>query len=519
MSLDGDGGITALSATELGERLARRDLTSAEAVEALVRRIESIDSGERGPAIRSIFEIAPDALDLAAARDRERQAGRVRGPLHGLPVLVKDNIDTAAPLHTTAGSLVFGESSPPRDAPLVAALRDAGAIVLGKASMSEWANFRSRPSVSGWSARGGQTRNPHALDRTPGGSSSGSGAALAARLTPLAIGTETDGSVLCPAAACGVAGLKPTVGLVSRSGIVPIAPSQDTAGPMARTVEDLALLLEVMATAPGSGEAGVDLVDSSGRSRSYREQLAGGGLGGLRVGVLRSPGHYGYHPATDRLFDTAVLALADAGAELVDPIELANGPIVPVEDEHVVLVSEFRVASAQYFAARAAGSDRSDGQRLPLNLADVVEHALAEARERPERFGVELMTEAIATAAADPAAYGRALANSRERSRRLGLDPLFEQVDVVAVPTSAPAWLIDEVLGDQCPGQGWSPPAVAGYPSATLPVGLVGNLPVGLTLWAPPFCEARLLRVLYGLEQALGPAVTAPVPAFADHAL
>jgi amidase len=519
--MSGEGEPGALGASELAGLIERGELSSVEVVEQLIGRIEAIDpagarAGSGAVGLRSVLELAPDALGRAAQLDAERVAGHVRSPVHGLPVLVKDNVDTVAPLHTTAGSLVFGDSHPGSDATIVSALRDAGAIVLGKTNLSEWANFRSRPSSSGWSGAGGQTRNPHALDRSPGGSSAGSGAAVAARLAPFAIGTETDGSILCPAAACGVMGLKPTVGLVSRTGIVPISQSQDTAGPMARCVEDLALLLEVLAKAVDDGEdsAAVSSARPPGHEPHYVALLGDGNLRGVRVGVLRAGGYGGYHPPTDRVFESALAALKETGADVVEGIELPNGPLSSGEDEMIVLTHEYRSGLERYLARRALQSGGSGEAGLPRSVQDVIDHIEATPGERPDVFGTELMARAAATDGVEAHVYREARERNLERSRAKGLDLLFQDVDVLVLPAMSPAWVIDHVVGDAVAGAGWSPPAVAGYPSATMPVGAVGGLPVGIALWGPPWSEARLLEVMFALERSLGPGVTSPVPAF-----
>lgn len=498
-----------LGAAGLVRRLERHELSSTEVVEQLLGRIDAVDRA--GPRVRSVIETAPDAIEVAAALDAERLAGRTRGPLHGVPVLVKDNVDTVAPLHTTAGSFVFGTGSPGRDAEVVRVLRDAGAIVLGKTNLSQWANFRGRISSSGWSATGGQTRNPHALDRTPGGSSSGSGAAVAARLAPLAVGTETDGSIICPSAACGVAGLKPTVGLVSREGIVPISITQDTAGPMARSVEDLALMLEVLARASEPGAPPVGSAKRPAREETrYLSLLGDGDLRGCRVGVLREGGFGGTHPGTLELFEGLIGLLSSTGAEVVDPLTLGgDGQLVAREDEHVVLLHEYRVAMERYLAARDGGGNG------PKTLDDVIAFIRDTPEERADLFGFEHIADAAATGGLENDSYLEALRRNHELARG-GLDVLFEQADVVIVPAMPPAWLIDHVIGDLHSGGGWSPPAVAGYPSATLPMGMVGGLPVSFALWGPPYGEATLLRVLFGIEAALGPSVTRPQPAYAD---
>jgi len=500
--------LASLDAAAIGAHLDAGDLTSAEVVEALVSRVEAMHW------LRAVIELAPDALETAERLDAERRAGRRRSGLHGIPILVKDNIDTAAPMHTTAGSLVFGDSSPPADSPLVRVLRDAGAVVLGKTNLSEWANFRGSRSSSGWSAAGGQTRNPHSLDRSPGGSSSGSAAAVAARLAPLAVGTETDGSIICPAAACGIAGLKPTLGLVSRTGIVPIASSQDTAGPMARTVRDLAQLLAVLARATDDGE---DALATRARRPSGYDLSAGAspGAAGLRVGVVRAEGYTGYHAPTDEVLTAALDALAGAGAELVDPVEGLAPPSTWWDDELTVLLHEFRVGMEQYLRRRAQGTAGG-----PARLTDLLAHAEAEPGERADLFPLDLVRRAAATDGLGSPPYLEALDRVKRATREDGLDRLFAQgVDVVVLPAMAPAWPIDHVLGDRPAGNGWSPAAVSGYPSATLPVGSVQGLPVGVAVVGPPWSEPLILRTLSALEDELGSAVTSPVPSFASCSL
>lgn len=504
--------MAALSAAKMSKLLDSGALSSVEVVEQLITRIEALDA--EGPSVRSVLEVAPDALEVAASLDAERAAGNVRGPLHGVPVLVKDNIDTVAPLHTTAGSLVFGDCSPAVDATLVNALRAAGALIVGKANLSEWANFRGRPSTSGWSAAGGQTRNPHALDRSPGGSSSGSAAAVAARFVPLAIGTETDGSILCPAAACGVLGLKPTLGLVSRTGVVPIAHSQDTAGPMARTTDDLALLLEVLARASDDGEDDVARLARRppGYDTRYAGHLGDGRLAGLRIGIVREGGWFDYHSPTDRVFGSVLDALASTGAAIVDPLQ-GTAPIPVAERELTVLACEFRAGAHAYFQRRARR--RPECAHLPRSLDDVLTHAAAEPRERTDLFGTELIARAAASESLQSGTYKAAFEQHKREAGRDGLDRLFALgVDVLAAPAMPPAWMIDHVLGDHSIGAAWSAAAVAGYPSATLPMGTVDGLPVGIALIGPAWSERVLLRVMRALETLLGPSVTRPVPGF-----
>jgi amidase len=505
--------LASLDAVTLSALLGAGELTSVEVAEQLLARIDALDAA--GPELRSVVEVAPDALDVAARLDAERRSGRTRSALHGVPVLVKDNIDTAGPLRTTAGSLVFGDCPPAMDATLVGALRDAGALVLGKTNLSEWANFRSARSSSGWSAAGGQTRNPHALDRSPGGSSAGSAAAVAARLAPLAVGTETDGSVICPAAACGTAGLKPTLGLVSRTGIVPVAPSQDTAGPFARTVADVALLLEVLARAVDDGEdpRATTAARPHGHTAVYRSLLGDGALSGLRVGVVREDGYAGYHAATDAVLGSVLGLLSASGAEVVDPVSGLGDQARVTEHRPTVLMREFGVALPAYLARRAARSPEC--AHLPRSLSDVLEHARSEPRERADLFDLDLIEGAAASvdpaSAVDAAAFG-----DYRRAARDGLDSLFggQRLDVLALPAMAPAWRIDHVLGDHFLGAGWSPSAISGYPSATIPMGSVDVLPVGILLLGPPWSEGVLLRVMASLERGLGPAVTQPSPGF-----
>ncbi len=503
--------IASLTGYELIAAFEGGELTSVEVAEQLIGRIEALDSS--GTKLRSVLELNPEVLEEAARLDGERQAGVRRGRLHGVPILLKDNIDTVAPLHTTAGSTIFGDGSPGSDATLVGALRAAGALVLGKANLSEWANIRSEHSTSGWSAVGGLTRNPYMLDRTACGSSSGSAAGVAAGLAAAAIGTETDGSITCPSAMNGVVGLKPTVGLVSRTGIVPISVSQDTAGPMARSITDLALLLEVLAQAVDDGED--EAASSSRRPRQMRTDysalLGDGRLSGLRVGLLRGRGFTDYHPPTDAAFVAVAEALAEVGAGLSEP-SLPEGPFFSHEDEQTVLCYEFAEGLDAYFSRRSGGKESS-----PRTIEDLLWHLRDDPAERYDLFGAELVEKAVAAKADGAAAYAAALAN---KTRAQGfLDDLFsgpEAVDVVAVPAMPPAWLIDHVVGDQVPGTGWSPAAIAGYPSATLPYGSIGGLPVGVALLGPAWSEATLLRVMFALEGCLGPELTRPMPGFAE---
>jgi len=428
----------------------------------------------------------------AEALDRERRAGKVRGPLHGVPVLLKDNLATADRMHTTAGSLALMEATVPADAFVVARLREAGAVLLGKTQLSEWANIRSSHSSSGWSGRGGQCRNPYALDRSPSGSSSGTGAAVAANLCAVGVGTETDGSIVSPSAASALVGVKPTVGLVSRSGIVPISHSQDTAGPMARTVRDAALLLQAIA-----GPDPADPATSAKGARfdvRYAEALQPGALKGARIGVPRSK-YFGYHPATDALAEEALKLLRSEGAVIVDPVPLTT-PEKLGEPEHEVLLHELR-ADLDAYLARLGG-------RGPRSLAEVIAWNEAHAEVEMPFFGQETFLEAQRKGPLSSPAYRKARDSCLRLSRREGIDATMDRhrLDALVAPTQGPAWLIDWVNGDSDAGGCSTPAAVAGYPHVTVPMGQVRGLPVGLSFLGRAWSEARLLALAFGYEQA-----------------
>jgi amidase len=503
-----------LDAAGTAAALARGDTTSVDVVVQLLRRIDELDRS--GPALRSVLATCPDALDTAARLDAERRAGTGRpGPLHGLAVLVKDNIDTAGEPATTAGSLALASTRPAADATVVRRLREAGAVVLAKANLSEWANIRSGYSSSGWSAVGGQCRNPHALDRSPGGSSSGSAAAVAAGLAPLAVGTETDGSILCPATLNGVVGIKPTVGLVSRQGVVPISHSQDTVGPFARTVADAALLLGVLA-GPGPGR---DPADRATRSRpagldtDYLAACDPGGLVGARLGVVR--GSFGRSVAGDVLVEAALDVARDAGAVLVDPVEVPGAAaLAQSDDEMTVLLCELKAGLEAYLGQRPA----DDGSQ-PRTMAELIAFNEAHAELEMPRFGQDHFIAAAATDGLDEPGYRRARAAGLRRARSRGIDAALAAgaVDVLVAPTMAPAWLIDDVNGDPPIPGCYRASAVAGYPAITLPVGSVRGLPAGLCLMGPAWSEALLVRLAYAFEQALAIGDTLR-PAFAPSA-
>jgi amidase len=474
---------------DLRRKLDSGELTARRLTEAYLDRIAALD--RQGPELRSVIETNPEALPIADALDAERKARGPRGPLHGIPVLVKDNVDTADRMTTTAGSLVLEGSTPPRDAHVVARLREAGAVILGKANLSEWANFRSSRSVSGWSARGGQCRNPYALDRNPCGSSSGSGVAVSANLVPLAVGTETDGSIVCPSTNCGIVGIKPTVGLVSRAGIIPISHTQDTAGPMTRTVADAAVLLTALA---GVDPRDAATAESEGRVADYSKSLDPGGLRGARIGVARNLA--GFHPDTDRLFDEAVAEMRRRGAEIVDPADVPNVKELG-DPELEVMLYEFKAGLEAYFA--------SLGPKAPVRtLADAIAFNERNREREMPFFGQEIFLKAVEKGPLTTPAYREALEKCGRLSRKEGLDAVLDQhrLDALVAPTGAPAWVIDPVSGDHFVGGNSTPAAVSGYPSITVPMGFVFGLPVGLSFIGRVWSEAVLVRLAFAFEQA-----------------
>ena len=468
--------------------LAKGRTTSVALVRAYRQRIAAIDA--KGPALRSVIELNPDAAKIAAQLDRERKAGKVRGPLHGIPILLKDNLDTGDRMLTTAGSLALTAAPAPKDAFVVARLREAGAIILGKTNLSEWANIRSPKSSSGWSARGGQTKNPYVLDRSPCGSSSGTGAAIAASLAAAGVGTETDGSIVCPSSVAGLVGLKPTVGLVSRAGIVPISISQDTAGPMARTVADAAILLGAM-TALDPADAAM-AVPGRRVELDYRRLLDRNALKGARIGVLRR-GVTGYSPPTDALFEKAIADLKRLGAEVIDPADPAE-PLSVGAEELEVLLTELKDGLARYLAGRPGVPVRT--------LADVIAFNEANATKEMPHFGQEFLVLAQSLGAVtDPAFIAKA-----ERIRRLAREHLDgalakHRLEALVAPTGAPAWPVDWVNGDHHLGGSSRASAVAGYPNVTVPMGAVRDLPVGLSFLGTAWSEGRLLSLAHAYEQ------------------
>jgi amidase len=476
------------SVEQLQQAMTAGRATSQSITRASLARIRAIDRANAG--IHAVLQTNPEALAIARARDRERKAGRIRGLLHGIPVLVKDNIDTGDRMMTTAGSLALVGPPAARDAFVIQRLREAGAVILGKTNLSEWANIRSGKSSSGWSALGGQTRNPYAPGRNPCGSSSGTGSAIAASFAVVGLGTETDGSIVCPSGVAALVGMKPTVGLVSRTGIIPISHSQDTAGPMARSVADAAALLTAI--------AGVDPEDPATQAAQghieadYRSFLQADGLKGARIGVARKK-VTGYSAHADQLFEQAIADLKRLGAEIVDPADF--GSVGDYDDEELeVLLYELKADLNGYLARRTG---------LPVHsLEDVI--AFNEKNKAREMlwFGQDLFVKAQAKGPLTDEAYVKAAEKAR-RLARAGIDDVLAQhkLDAIIAPTGSPAWLTDHINGDAFQGSSSTPAAVAGYPTITVPMGFAHGLPVGLTLVGPAWSEGKLLRLAYGYEQ------------------
>jgi len=478
---------------DLQKRMSSGADSARSLAEKYLARIEALD--RRGPELRAVLESNPEALAIADRLDAERKAGKVRGPLHGVPVLLKDNIGTADRMNTTAGSLALLGATPAADAFLVQRLREAGAVLLGKTNLSEWANFRSSHSSSGWSGRGGQCRNPYALDRSPSGSSSGSGSAIAANLCAVAVGSETDGSVVSPSNNCGLVGVKPTLGLVSRTGIVPIAHSQDTAGPMARTVTDAAILLTALAGFDASDPATKGLSGKAPTNFAMSLDGGSGGLTGMRIGVPRKK-LFGQSPAADVLVEAALIDLKKLGAVIVDPADIAT--LGETDDsEFEVLLYEFKAGLNVYLAGL--------GARTPYKtLEDLIRfNEENRGREMPY-FGQEIFEKAQAKGPLTDKAYLDALEKDLRATRREGIDRTMDEhkLDALVAPTSGPATLIDLVNGDYGPGGSSSFPAIAGYPDVTVPCGEKFGLPVGMSIFGRAWSEPTLLRIAFAYEQA-----------------
>jgi amidase len=479
-----------ITVAELQSGMASGRYTARGIVEQYLARIAAMDRS--GPSLRSIIETNPEALDLADQLDRERAAKGPRGPLHGVPVLLKDNIDTSDRMTTTAGSLALEGSIPPRDSHIAERLRAAGAILLAKANMSEWANIRSSRSSSGWSARGGQCRNPFVLDRNPCGSSSGSAAAVSANFGALAVGTETDGSIVCPASANGVVGIKPTVGLVSRAGIIPISHTQDTAGPLCRTVADAAALLTVLAGADPRDPA---TAASAGHVEAdYTAFLKKDGLRGARIGVARAK-FFGYSEATDRLAEAAIGVLRREGAVVVDPADIPHAGEYDAPELEVLLY-ELKADLKAYL--------ENLGPRAPVRtLAEVIAFNEREREREIPYFGQDLFAQAEAKGPLTDSAYRKALSTCGRLARTHGIDAVLakRRLDAIVAPTGNPAWPTDLVNGDHFTGSSSTPAAVARYPSISVPMGYAWGLPVNLSFIGPAWSEPTLIRLAYAFEQ------------------
>lgn len=475
---------------ELQDGMKVGKFTARSLAEKYLARIDEVD--KRGPAVNAIIELNPDALSIADALDQERKAKGPRGALHGIPVLIKDNIDTADRMMTTAGSLALVGSKPPKDSFVAQKLRAAGAVILGKTNLSEWANIRSSHSVSGWSGRGGLTRNPYALDRNPCGSSSGTGVGISANLAAAGIGTETDGSIVCPSSSNGLAGIKPTVGLVSRSGIIPISHSQDGAGPMCRTVRDAAIILGAL--------TGVDPEDaataaSAGKSQTdYAQYCDPHGLKGARIGVARK--YFGFNDAVDALMEQALGVMKRQGATLVDPADIAT---LGKFDESELLIFMYELkADLNAYLARL-------GPSAPVHtLQDVIDFNEHNRQKEMPYFGQDLFLKAQAKGPLTEKEYVDALAKNHQLARTEGIDALMDQytLDAVVAPTGGPAWLTDLINGDHSAGGSSNAAAVAGYPNINVNAGLVSGLPVGISFFGRAWSEPTLIKLAYSFEQA-----------------
>ena len=481
-----------ISIAELQVGMKSGKYTSHVITEKYLGRIEAID--RQGPAINCVIEINPDAIALADAMDKERAAGKVRGPLHGIPILVKDNIDTADKMMTSAGSLALVGWKPPQDSGVVQKLRAAGAVILGKSNLSEWANIRSSHSTSGWSARGGLTRNPYALDRNACGSSSGSGAAVAASLCAAAIGTETDGSIVCPSSANGIVGIKPTVGLISRSGIIPISHTQDGAGPMARTVRDAAILLGALTGVDHSDTATLD--SQSHSLLDYTPYLDPYGLRGARIGVARK--YFGFSEEVDALMNSLLEAMKQQGATLIDPADIETFGKFD-DSELTVLLYELKADLDTYLA-------RLGPDAAVHSLKDVIDFNDKNKDREMSYFGQDLFIKAQAKGPLTEKEYVEAMEKNKKLARTEGIDALMEKhkLDAVVAPTAGPSCLTDLLNGDHFTGGSSNAAAVAGYPNINVPAGFIHGMPVGISFFGRAWSEPVLIRLAYAFEQATG---------------
>ena len=479
-----------LTIAELQQGLQSGKYTSRSLVEKYSERIDDVD--KRGPKLNSVIELNPDREEIAAALDRERKERGPRGPLHGIPILIKDNIDTRDKMMTTAGSLAMIGAKPSQDAFIVKKLRDAGAVILGKTNLSEWANFRSTKSSSGWSARGGQTKNPYALDRNPCGSSSGSGVAPSANLCAAAIGTETDGSIVCPSSANSLVGIKPTIGLVSRAGIIPIAHSQDTAGPMARTVADAAIILGALV-----GEDPRDKSTAQGRGKSYTDYtrfLDKNGLKGMRIGVARN--YMGFNQTVDDLIQQSKDAMGRLGATLIDPADIPTKGKFD-DSEFEVLLYEFKADLNAYFESLGAST-------TIRSLKELIAFNESKRESEMPYFGQDIFEKAQAKGPLTDRKYLQALRKNHLLSRTQGIDFVMKKhrLDALIAPTGGPPWPTDWANGDHFTGGYSSASAVAGYPHITVPAGYVYGLPVGISFFGSAYSEPTLIKIAYAFEQA-----------------
>ena len=477
--------LTEVTVGDLQTKMQSGQMTAQDITLKYLQKIKEVDGK-----INSVIEINPDALKIVEELDKERKNGKVRSPMHGIPVLLKDNIDTADKMKTTAGSLALLDApTPKQDAFLVQKLRQAGAVILGKTNLSEWANFRSESSSSGWSGRGGQTKNPYMLDRSPCGSSSGSGAAIAANLCAVAIGTETDGSIVCPASINGIVGIKPTLGLVPRSGIIPIAHSQDTAGPMCRTVADAAILLSAI--------VGTDAKDSitsqaAKGEKDYTKFLKKDGLKGKRIGVMRQ--YFGSNPRLDKLMETQLQVLKDGDAEVIDVTFPTFGKYG--DSEYEVLLYEFKTDLSKYLAERG-GKHK--------NLADLIKFNEDNKTKSMPYFGQEIFVKAEEQGDLESREYRLALLQSKVMTQEQGIDSVMNKnkLDAIFAPSNSPVWMIDLVNGDSPTNYVGSSSlaAISGYPNITVPAGFIAELPIGVSFFGRAFSEANLIEIAYAFEQ------------------
>ena len=477
-----------VSISELQQKIKGNQYNAQELVKTYLERIDQID--KKGPAINSIIEVNPDAMDIARKLDEELKAGKSRGPLHGVPVVIKDNIDTADKMKTSAGSLALANSVAPKDSFVAQKLREAGAIIIAKTNLSEWANIRSSHSTSGWSGRGGLTKNPYALDRNACGSSSGTGAAIAANLAIAGIGTETDGSIVCPSTHNSLVGIKPTVGLVSRSGIIPISHSQDTAGPMTRNVTDAAILLGAL-----TGIDPRDTATNASQGKSYTDYtkfLDAKGLNGMRIGVARN--FFGINERTDKLITDAIDVMKKNGAVIIDPADIAH---TNEYDESEILLYELKADLNAYLATLGPGA-------AVKTLKDIIDFNEQNRDTELKHFGQDLFIKAQEKGPLTDKAYLDALAKNQRLSRAEGIDAIMdkEKLDAMIAPSGGTAWLTDLINGDHFSGGYSSPSAVAGYPHITVPAGYIHGLPIGLSIFGRAWSEPVLIKIAYAYEQA-----------------